>query len=382
MGDSTSLQFRRRMVESLHFNRAERDGAISDAFLRVPRETFLPGHELEDVYRDQAITTKQEAGVPVSSSSQPSMMAAMLKQLELQPGLRVLEIGAGTGYNAALLQELVGASGQVTSLEIDAEVADWARLRLAEAGYDQVKVIETDGGAGWAPGAPYDRIELTVGTADIAPAWVEQLALGGILVVPLWISTFQICIAFEKREASLVSRSAVACGFMRIRGQMAGADQYHMLQPNVMAATSGAPIDELLRACIAHPPSSETLEVGNWQGFVLFMALHEPSMLMMASTDAQLTGFSGGAFGLADETDGSLCLLSISFERDGAAMLHSYGGERAHQRLRALVDRWQASGAPSVGDVQIEVLPRGVASASATDIPARETANWRYTFRY
>ena len=348
----------------------------------MPREAFLPGHDLTDVYRDQAITTKEQAGVPVSSSSQPGMMVAMLKQLDLRPGLRVLEVGAGTGYNAALLQELVGESGRVTSLEIDPEVADWARTRLVDAGYDRVEVIETDGGAGWAQGAPYDRIELTVGTADVSPAWIDQLALGGLLVVPLWVSTFQISVAFEKRDGSLVSRSSIACGFMRIRGQMAGADQYRRLQSNVMIATGGDPNDDLLRKLIAEPPRSENLEGQGWPGFVLFMALHEPSLLMMASTDTENTGFSGGAFGLADETDGSLCLLSTPFEAEGTATLFSYGGDGARKRLMELFERWRASGSPGAGDVEIEVRPKEMATAHSTDAVMRETANWRYAFRY
>ena len=382
MSSSTSLELRRHLVDSLRLDDSQRDAAIAAAFLRVPREAFLPGHDLTDVYRDQAIMTKEQAGVPISSSSQPGMMVAMLKQLDLRPGLRILEIGAGTGYNAALLQEMVGESGRVTSLEIDPEVAGWAQTRLADAGYDQVEVIETDGGAGWAQAAPYDRIELTVGTADVSPAWVDQLASGGILVVPLWVSTFQICIAFEKRDSALISRSAIACGFMRIRGQMAGADQYRRLQPNVMIATGGDPNDDLLRKLIAESPRSESLESQGWSGFVLFMALHEPSLLMMASTDAQYAGFSGGAFGLADESDGSLCLLSTPFDAEGMATLFSYGGDRARERLLALLKRWQASGSPAVSDVEIEVRPKEMANPQSTDAVMRETANWRYAFRY
>ncbi|MGA7673404.1 MAG: rRNA adenine N-6-methyltransferase family protein [Nitrolancea sp.] len=383
MSGLTSSQLRRQLVDSLHLEVGVRDGPIAAAFLRVPREAFLPGHELADVYRDQAITTKQEAGVPVSSSSQPGMMAAMLKQLELRPGMRVLEIGAGTGYNAALLQELVGDSGEVTSLEIDPEVAGWAKTRLTEVGYDRVQVIEVDGGGGWVAGAPYDRIELTVGTADISSAWFDQLAPGGILVVPLWISTYQICIAFEKRDRSLVSQSAVACGFMRIRGQMAGADQYRVLLPNVMIATgSAAPGDDLLRDLIAQTPRTQTLEGRNWHGFVLFMALHEPSMLMLASTDAQVTGFSGGVFGVTDESDRSLCLFSSSIEGEGEAMLYSYGGERAHERLLTLVERWRASGEPDVGDVEIQSWLRAIVARHPADAVIRETDRWRYAFRF
>ena len=92
----------------------------------VPRELFLPGVPLEAVYRDAAVVTKVENGVSVSSSSQPAIMALMLRQLDVRPGQRVLEIGAGTGYNAALLRELVGPAGAVDTVDIDPEVAGWA----------------------------------------------------------------------------------------------------------------------------------------------------------------------------------------------------------------------------------------------------------------
>jgi protein-L-isoaspartate(D-aspartate) O-methyltransferase len=128
--------------------------AIAGAFLAVPRHLFLPGVPPERAYRDEAIATKIEGGLPVSSSSQPAIMAIMLEQLDVRPGMRVLEIGAGTGYNAALLQHLVGQRGRVVTIDIDPEVVGWARERLAAAGYPEVVVIEGDGADGWPAEAP------------------------------------------------------------------------------------------------------------------------------------------------------------------------------------------------------------------------------------
>ena len=98
--------------------------------------------------------TKQSAyGAPLSSSSQPAIMAAMLERLDLREGMRVLEIGAGTGYNAALLSVLVGASGRVFSVDVDREVAAEARRALRDGGY-KVRVVRAVGRAGLAHGAP------------------------------------------------------------------------------------------------------------------------------------------------------------------------------------------------------------------------------------
>src|SRR5687768_15775037 len=103
---------RDQLVATLRERGLLRDPAIERAFRSVPREVFVPGVPLAQVYADDAIMTKTENGVGVSSSSQPAIMAIMLAQLDPRPGLRVLEIGAGTGYNAALLRELVGDAGQ------------------------------------------------------------------------------------------------------------------------------------------------------------------------------------------------------------------------------------------------------------------------------
>src|SRR5262249_22095473 len=121
---------------------------------------------------------------PISSSSQPSLMAQMLEDLRLEPGLRVLEIGAGTGYNAALLAHLVGPD-RVTSLDVDREVLSeaWDHLRaFPDRG---VGLRHADGRSGWPEGAPFDRIMVTAATPDLEPAWLEQLAEGGLLLAPL-----------------------------------------------------------------------------------------------------------------------------------------------------------------------------------------------------
>src|SRR4029077_5346990 len=122
---------------------------------------------------------------PISSSSQPAIMAIMLDQLALAPGQRVLEIGAGTGYNAALLCPLTGPGGTVVSVDIDDDLAAQARGHLAAAGYPQVTVVAADGAGGYPPGAPYDRVIATVGVADLAPAWLRQAGPGARIVVPL-----------------------------------------------------------------------------------------------------------------------------------------------------------------------------------------------------
>lgn len=195
---------------------------VAEGFRVVPRHVFLPGVAPTTAYTDEAIPTKWAPdGRAISSSSQPSIMAIMLEQLSVEPGHRVLEIGAGTGYNAALLAHLVGESGAVTTVDIDQDLVDRARDHLAAGGFTSVQVVCADGSGGYAEGAPYDRIILTVGADEVAPAWVDQLAPGGRLVLPLSVEEGQRSVALEWHGGQLVTMSSVGCGFMPLRGALA-----------------------------------------------------------------------------------------------------------------------------------------------------------------
>jgi protein-L-isoaspartate(D-aspartate) O-methyltransferase len=198
---------------------------IEEAFRAVPRHLFLPDLPLDQVYRDDAIVTKMEGASALSSSSQPSVMVMMLKQLGLEPGHQVLEIGAGTGYNAALIARLVGETGKVTTVDIDEDTAAGARARLTAAGFGRVEVVCADGGYGHEGSAPYDRIIVTAGATEISPGWREQLKQGGRIVVPLSIlpGGLQMSVCFELNGERLTSVSLILCGFLPLRGAFTSA---------------------------------------------------------------------------------------------------------------------------------------------------------------
>jgi protein-L-isoaspartate(D-aspartate) O-methyltransferase len=233
-GGDPLAQARERMVEQVASAGRIADDRIAAALREVPRHLFLPHLPPESAYADDAIVTKRDAeGRPISSSSQPAMMAIMLAQLGLQPGQRVLEIGAGTGYNAALMKHLTGPRGAVVSVDIDPELVEAARGHLARAGYPDVTVVAADGAEGFVPGAPYDRIIATVGVSDLAPAWLDQAAPGARLVVPLDVRGSQLSVAFERDGDRWVSRSIAPCGFMRMRGPHAGPERIMVLRPGL-----------------------------------------------------------------------------------------------------------------------------------------------------
>ncbi|HMQ30637.1 MAG TPA: methyltransferase domain-containing protein [Chloroflexaceae bacterium] len=209
----------RALVERLGHEGLLGDRAIAEAFGAVARHHFLPGHPLEQIYADQAVAVKRAGDEWLSSSSQPAMMAIMLNQLGLMPGHRVLEVGAGTGYNAALIASIVGREGRVVSLDIDADLVAAARANLAAAGCQGVEVRQADGALGAPDAAPFDRIIVTAGAWDLLPAWREQLAPGGRIVVPVTVLPgVMLSLALERRGTVWEAVSARPCGFVLLRG--------------------------------------------------------------------------------------------------------------------------------------------------------------------
>lgn len=247
----TTGTLREHMVDALEAAGAVRDPAVTAALRTVPRHVFLPGVPPATVYTDEAIVTHRDAqGRPTSSSSQPAIMARMLEQLAIEPGQRVLEIGAGSGYNAALIAHLVGPGGWVDTVDLDSEVSAAARAGLARAGVERVTVHTGDGWLG-VPGATFDRVIATVGVWDIAPAWVRQLAPNGLLVAPLWLRAgLQATVAFAVEAGTLVSREVTGCGFMRLRGPHAGPESYLHVDGWGFAREGGTDDDAALLASL------------------------------------------------------------------------------------------------------------------------------------
>ena len=191
----------------------------------MPRERFVPEHVkelgLEGIYKDVALPTKKdEHGLPISSSSQPGIMAPMLEELRLESGMNVLEIGAGTGYNAALISKLIGSKGHLTTLDIEKDIVDRARRAIGKE-RGRVSVVLADGREGWKKGSPYDRVIATASAFEVPLVWADQLVDGGLLVVPLVFSDRitwpQAVVTFKKEGSALRSISIVPGGFMRMR---------------------------------------------------------------------------------------------------------------------------------------------------------------------
>ncbi len=207
MRQDISLSYTSSLIEIIeHELGRSLEPRVREAFLQVPRHAFLQRYYegkimkvapslsneaewhawLSGIYRDQALTTQIDTrGLPTSSSSQPSVMTALLEELSTQPGHTILEIGTGTGYNAALLATLVSDPHLVTTVDIDSTIVDVACLAIEHVVGPGVSIHAWNGIDGYAAQAPYDRIIATGSFLPIPHAWIPQLKSEGKLIMDL-----------------------------------------------------------------------------------------------------------------------------------------------------------------------------------------------------
>ncbi|WIV66087.1 protein-L-isoaspartate(D-aspartate) O-methyltransferase [Natrialbaceae archaeon AArc-T1-2] len=184
---------RARLVEYLRAEGYVRSSAVASAMRTVPREEFVRPADRERATRDVPLEIGE--GQVVTA---PHLVADMTELLELAPGQRVLEVGTGSGYHAAVTAEIVGGD-HVYSIELRADLAEWARENLARAGYDDVTVVVGDGAQGLPEHAPYDRIYVTAAGEDVPQPLLEQLDEDGRMVAPAGTGERQTLYLLEKR---------------------------------------------------------------------------------------------------------------------------------------------------------------------------------------
>jgi protein-L-isoaspartate(D-aspartate) O-methyltransferase len=203
----TSVSFadaRRRMIETRIAPGGVRDPAVLAAMGRVPRERFVPDRLAPYAYEDEPLPIGEGQTI-----SQPYIVALMTEALRLAPGDRVLEIGTGSGYAAAVLAEI---AAEVYTIERLPSLAEAARRRLAALGYANVHVRCGDGTLGWPEHAPYDAIVATAGGPEVPPALLDQVAIGGRLVIPVGASPW------AQRLVRVVRAAAADYGYEDLGG--------------------------------------------------------------------------------------------------------------------------------------------------------------------
>jgi protein-L-isoaspartate(D-aspartate) O-methyltransferase len=332
------------------------DSIVSDrvrhAFLNVERHRFLEGFYrrdpngeffwqpldplapdpglLEHIYADNSLVISLS---PWSSSTQPWLMARMLELLELKKGMRVLEIGAGTGYNAALMAEIVGEHGQITTVEIQSDIAARTRLLLDAAGYGRVRLRVGDGYWGCPEDAPYDRIIVTTACADLPPCWLEQLRSSGWILVPLCHGgrySAPLTVVKKDGQAKVIEYS----GFGDAQGQLGALGLWPDLGEDEIAAFLSEP-ETVEKAHLA-------FRERGWREICFdlhyFLALNDPRTYDGPSRVAGI--------GLWEAPASVVALLP-------SGVVKFRGNETLHTRLTCLYGEYVALGRPRAQDYEL-----------------------------
>ncbi|GIH16071.1 methyltransferase, FxLD system [Rugosimonospora africana] len=370
---------------------------VEAALRAVPRHLFTPDAGLEEAYRaDQAVITKRVGDEAVSSVSAPWLIAEMLGQAadSVDGGLHgrhVLEIGSG-GYNAALLRELVGPAGSVTTVDIDPDVTDRATACLAAAGYDDVMVVCMDAEQPIDPSRSYDLIIVTVGAWDIPRAWAGQLAEHGTLVVPLRTFGMTRSWALRREDDRLVSLSQRLCGFVPMRGAGAHDMQYVDVAAGVhLRLDEGQQIDpeivgELLSqpstqawAGVSLPPRTVLADLDLWLASRI-TGTGKQFVVLTAQQDAVDTGVVVPAWRFGTPAvlhGGTFCYRSALRWSDDmfdlGAVAHGPDAAAAAERMVEHMRAWLDAGSPSP---VLYVLPSGIPDG---DLPAGTVLDKRHS---
>ncbi len=363
-----------KMIDRLVRAGTIRTPPVEQAFRAVRRHLFLPDVPLDDVYSGRAIPTRfGPDGFATSSSSEPSIMAIMLEQLQAQSGHRVLEIGAGTGYNAAILAAIAGPEGAVSTIDIEGEIVEAARRHLAQAGCGTVDVRDADGWLGLPDRAPYDRIEVSVGVDDLSPRWHSQLREGGILVAPLRLrGGLQASIGFQREGSGFRSLSVAPCGFMCLRGPHAGPGRFVDAGGwCALLETGGDEAVAVLRGLCGQPPRVEAAPP-LLPGWFVPIALEDPGAITLSQRSSLRYAMgifdpSGGPAGPAGGSPAGPAGGSLSVV-EGRQLL-TYGTDAARARIlhRLIVEPRPTD----LRTLRVEAVPTGTPPPPASLSPRR-----------
>lgn len=217
MDDSEFTALRKRMVDEQIAARGVRDWPVLEAMRAIPRERFVPQALRHEAYADRALPI--DCGQTIS---QPYMVGLMTATLNVAGDQRILEVGTGSGYQTAILARL---AAQVFTIERHAELLRQARARLDELGLTNVCYRVGDGSLGWPEEAPFDGVLVTAGAPRVPENLIEQLAIGGRLVVPVGEPDAQTLVSIERTKAGPVRTDVLGCRFVKLIGAAAWPEE-------------------------------------------------------------------------------------------------------------------------------------------------------------
>ncbi|WP_216206486.1 ATP-grasp peptide maturase system methyltransferase [Amycolatopsis aidingensis] len=370
----TATQLRAAFAEELPEGDATLGPEWKDAFATVPREIFVPRFFLhkagggrravdatdEDwlpaVYSDRTLVTQLDGddsawdrarhtgsavGNPTSSSTQPTLMAWMLEALDFHDGHRVLEVGTGTGYNAALLSHRLG-SAQVTTIDIDAHVVGLAQQRLAQAGYTPT-VATADAAHGYLDAAPYDRILATCSWPRIPHPWIEQTRPGGLILSHLYtdLDAGAMVLLRVVDDDTATGNFLPEYGAFMTRRDFQRPDTFALLQQALRSTDQGG------RSPATMPAGEITSK-----DFPLFAALRVPDVAVHWFQPEGATAMQTRLL----SRDGSWAYQDLE---DGQLIAVQSGPRRLWDEIEAAHREWSALGKPAREQFELNITPAG-----------------------
>lgn len=366
-------KYQRQLLDQARFlnQKTPISEATAQAFLATPRHFFVKRyreggsrtwHEvtaknlrehLSAIYADHPLTLFGEENLDrtLSTISQPSFVLRMLDMLQLQPGHKVFELGAGSGWNAALMGRLVGSEGHVCSVEILTELAAATQQTIVSMGFQNVSIITGEGGEGYSLGAPYDRAVFTAGSYDIPRAFYGQIKEQGLLLIGLKTQGGgDNLFLFRKVEDHFESIDAMPCGWLQLRGKY----QIDDLAPLPVEAL---PIwTELQDKVVARIPfwwgGTAASDAFGWRTLPIrtFLAITEPLFRAFKVETSAEQPREEQYFGLWDPDQRSLVLAKSD-------VLIAYGNRAALDRLLHHVRQWVELGMPIAACFHLRVYP-------------------------
>jgi len=353
-----------RLLQELEGLGCLRDERLRGALLAAPRHRFIdryfvrgedgqdrlvtvepenPSEEaLRHIYANHVVMTR--AATNPSSCSQPSLVFHMLESLDIREGAKVLEIGTGTGWNAALISGVTGEGRCVHSIDIQPDLVEDARGHLDMAGFPGVRLGAGDGGRGWPGAAPFDRIIVTASAADLPPEWLAQLAEGGILIFPFAVRGIgDPLLWLRKRRDRVSGRFVGRSWFMSLKGAYESGDEEdresaHREENAVLAAEEPHAVLDL--------PEKDAFSVSDWVFWMRAMGIRMDTgwMRRAAAWEMAARDAGTGALALEDRKDWVLRL---------------YGDTLAVGELVQGLESWRAAGRPGLDDWAVTVVLPG-----------------------
>lgn len=315
-------------------------------------------HIMKIIYSNNAIPTAIKNGKLISSISQPSMNAFILKMMRIEQNLKVLEIGSGTGWLSALISQCMQNTGKIIGIEMIQNLVEQSREAIKKLDIKNIQIINKDGSNGHKKEAPYDRIVFTAACNDIPDFVYEQLTEGGLVLLPLIGLGWNIFAVMKKTNFGLISQNLSLASFVPLYGEIKGDYKKNKVNQKKLADI------ELNKKISVKNITKNQSSIEN-TNFKLFLFLSDYRAVNFVLYDETLKYPIIDGFGLYDEKAKQYCIIKNK-------TIYSYGNDDSLlKRLILIINSFIEAGKPTINDVNLIILKEGI-SETELSIPTEK----------